>query len=589
MQVYKAPVEEMRFQLEAFGYEELASLEALSAYDMETVVAMLEQSGTFMRETLLPTNRVGDQQGLKWDPDTGAVTTPDGFKEAYAKMVENGYVGLGGPADFGGGGAPQTVAALVSEMSTATNKSLCMCPGLTHGLIEALEAHGTEEQKRTWLPNLVSGQWSGTMCLTEPQCGTDLGLIRTKAVPDGDVYRLSGTKIWITFGEHDLTENIVHFVLARLPDAPPGIKGISVFLVPKITLDGERNAIKCVGLEHKMGIHGSPTCVMEMENAVGYLVGEPHKGMRSMFTMMNRARLFVGLEGIALGEIAYQTALEFAKDRRQSRALDPKKRDENAPADTILVHPDVRRMLLNIKSTTEGMRGLSTWVSILLDTALHHPDENERQRCDDLVALLTPVIKSYFTDQGFQNISEAMQVCGGAGYTTDWSIEQYMRDARIAQIYEGTNHIQALDLVGRKLPLHGGRLMQGFANEVTQLIRSTKDDAELAPYVAHLKASSKQLTEVTMELAQKGAEDPETAGAVASNYLNLFALTALAFSWVRQVQHAKAKGGKLAGAKLKTARYFFEVILPQREALAATIRAGKAPIMDVTDEELEVA
>jgi len=589
MQIYKAPVEEMRFQLEAFGYEELARLEALSAYDLETVVAMLEQSGTFMRETLLPTNRAGDQKGLSWDPETGAVTTPEGFKEAYAKMVENGYVGLGAPAEFGGGGAPQTVAALVSEMSTATNKSLCMCPGLTHGLIEALEAHGTEEQKKRWLPNLVTGQWSGTMCLTEPQCGTDLGLIRTKAEPDGDQYRLTGTKIWITFGEHDLTENIVHFVLARLPDAPPGIKGISVFLVPKITLDGEKNTIKCVGLEHKMGIHGSPTCVMEMENAVGYLVGEPHKGMRSMFTMMNRARLFVGLEGVALGEISYQTALEFAKDRRQSRALDPKKREAEASADNILVHPDVRRMLMDIKSTTEGMRGLSTWVSILLDKSLHHPDEEERQRCDDLVALLTPVIKSYFTERGFQNISDAMQVCGGAGYTQDWSIEQYMRDARIALIYEGTNHIQALDLVGRKLPLHGGRLMQGLANEVTSLIRATKDDPDLQPLVEPLKSASKQLTEVTMELAQKGVEDPEVAGAVASNYLNLFALTALGYAWVRQAQHAKARGDKLARTKLKTARYFLDVVLPERHGYAHKIRAGKAPMMDIEVEELEVA
>jgi alkylation response protein AidB-like acyl-CoA dehydrogenase len=589
MQVYKAPVQEMRFQLEAFGYEELTALEALSAYDLDTVTAMLEQSGNFMQQTLLPTNRVGDQQGLKWDPDTGAVTTPDGFKEAYAKMVENGYNGLGAPEEFGGGGAPQTVAALVSEMSTATNKSLCMCPGLTHGLIEALEAHGTEEQKKTWLPNLVTGQWSGTMCLTEPQCGTDLGLIRTKAEPDGDAYRLTGTKIWITFGEHDLTENIVHFVLARLPDAPPGIKGISVFLVPKITLEGKKNAIKCVGLEHKMGIHGSPTCVMEMENAVGHLVGEPHKGMRSMFTMMNRARLFVGLEGVALSEIAYQTALEFAKDRRQSRALDPKKRDPNASADTILVHPDVRRMLMNVKVTTEGMRGLSTWVSILLDKSLHHPDEEERQRCDDLVALLTPVIKSYFTERGFQNISEAMQVCGGAGYTQDWSIEQYMRDARIAMIYEGTNHIQALDLVGRKLPLHGGRLMQGFANEVTQLIRATKEEPELEPFVTALKAASKQLTEVTMELAQRGVEDPEVAGAVASNYLNLFAMTAIAFSWLRQAQHARTRGDKLSATKMKSARYFFEVILPERNVYADVIRAGKDALMAVEDEELEVA
>ncbi|MEM1025731.1 MAG: acyl-CoA dehydrogenase C-terminal domain-containing protein [Myxococcota bacterium] len=588
MQIYKAPVSDMRFHLEAFGYDEVAAIERFSAYDVETAGVLLEQSGTFMRETLLPLNRLGDEKGLDWDPETGRVTTPDGFKAAYEATVQNGYVSLPGPEEHGGGGAPATLSALVSEMMTACNKSFSMCPGLTFGLIEAIEAHGSQAQKDFYLPKFVSGEWSGTMCLTEPQCGTDLGLIRTKAEPEGDHYRLSGTKIWITFGEHDMTENIVHFVLARLPDAPPGIKGISVFLVPKL-VDGQPNNIKCVGLEHKMGIKASPTCVMEMEGAKGFLVGEPHKGMRSMFVMMNRARLFVGLEGVALGEIAYQTALEFAKDRRQSRALDPAKRDANAAADNILVHPDVRRMLMNVKATTEGMRGLGIYASIQLDKSIAHPNEDERQKADDLISLLTPVIKSYFTERGFENVSEALQVCGGSGYTTDWSIEQYLRDVRIGLIYEGTNHIQALDLVGRKLPLHGGRLMQVFAGEVTAAIRAASGDERLEPFMAELKAASKQLNEVTMELAQSAMADAEVAGAVASSYLNLFAMTAMAFSWLRQATHAVRKGGPMAETKLKTARFFFDVVLPEREFFAAQVRAGKAPMMDFDVEEFEVA
>ncbi|MGF1509281.1 MAG: acyl-CoA dehydrogenase C-terminal domain-containing protein [Myxococcota bacterium] len=588
MQIYRAPIADIRFHLETFGYEELSQIPAFQNYDLETSMALLEQTGAFMRETLLPLNRRGDQEGLKWDPETGAVTTPKGFKEAYKATVANGYVSLPGPEEYGGGGAPSTLSALVSEMMTSCNKSFSMCPGLTFGLIEALEAHGSDEQKQYYLPKLVSGEWSGTMCLTEPQCGTDLGLIRSKAEPEGDHYRLYGTKIWITFGDHDMTDNVIHFVLARLPDAPPGIKGISVFVVPKM-VDGEPNHIKCVGLEHKMGIHASPTCVMEMEGSKGWLVGEPHKGMRSMFVMMNRARLFVGLEGVALGEIAYQTAVEFAKDRRQSRALDPKKRDPDAPADGILVHPDVRRMLMNVKCSIEGMRGLGVWTSIHLDRSLHHPDEDERARSNDLVALLTPVIKSFFTERGFEVVSEALQVCGGAGYTTDWSIEQYLRDVRIAMIYEGTNHIQALDLVGRKLPMHGGRLLQTFQGEVTQLIRSCKDEPRLGEMVNSLKAASKQLTEVTMELAQTGVQDAEVAGAVASNYLNLFALVSLGFGWLHQARHALKAEGRVAEAKLKTARYFFEMIMPERDTYAQLIRAGKEPIMSVTPEELEAA
>ena len=435
------------------------------------------------------------------------------------------------------------VGLAMGEFVTATNKSFSMCPGLTHGLVDAIMAYGSDEQKAEYLPKMVSGEWTGTMCLTEPHAGTDLGLLKTKAIPNGDHYLLTGTKIWITFGEHDFTDNIIHLVLARLPDAPPGIKGISTFLVRKVNPDGTRNGISCGGLEHKLGIHGSPTCVMNMEDAVGELIGEPHRGMRTMFVMMNNARLAVGMEGVALAEIAYQSALEFAKDRKQMRALDPAKRDNDSAADCILKHPDVRRMLLNCKASTEGMRGLAMYLSKQLDLSHHADTEEERQRADDLVALLTPVVKSYFTERGFDNISEALQVCGGAGYTQDWPIEQYLRDARIAMIYEGTNHIQALDLVGRKLPVDNGRLMRVFSEEVTELIRSSKEIEGMEEFVTPLKGASKMVTELTMTLAMKGMGDPEEAGAIASNYLNVFALAAIAFAWCHQARHALATGG----------------------------------------------
>ncbi len=586
MQIYKAPIDDMLFQLAAFGYDRIAALSAFSAYDGEIAAAMLRQSATFAEEVMLPTNRVGDQTGLSWDPKTGAVTTPPGFREAYAKMVENGFVGIHGSPEFGGAGAPQPLGTFFSEMWTSTNKSLSMCPGLTAGLVEALEHHASDELKAAYLTKLVTGEWSGTMCLTEPQCGTDLGMVRTKAVPFGDHFKLTGTKIWITFGEHDLTENVLHLVLARLPDAPEGIKGISTFLVPKITLDGKQNAIKCTGLEHKMGIHGSPTCVMDMEDAEGWLVGEPHRGMRAMFTMMNGARLLVGVEGIALGEIAYQTALAFAKDRRQSRALDPAKREANAPADNILVHPDVRRMLLNIKSTNEGMRGLATWVSVLLELAHHSEDEAERLEAEELAALLTPVVKSYCTERGFLNVSEAMQVCGGAGYTVDWSIEQYLRDVRIAMIYEGTNHIQALDLVGRKLPRHGGRAFQVFCKEVQKLVEGCQGNETVKPFGDRLGAALGTLIAVTTEMGGKAMQDPEVAGAAASNYLNLFGLVTLAYSWTQQVKHAVETSAAAAETKVKTARYFFDMILPESEALIRIIKAGKEPIMSFSADEL---
>jgi len=586
MQIYKPNVQDMLFQLEAFGYDRVCALEPFAAFDPDTAKMLLEQGAALAADVMLPTNRSGDQEGLKWDPKTGDVTTPSGFKEVYAKMVESGFVGLHAPPEYGGGGAPLSIATFFSEMQIAGNKSLSMCPGLTAGIIEALCDHGSDDLKQTYLPKLATGQWSGTMCLTEPQCGTDLGLVRTKAVPFDDHYKLTGTKIWITFGDHDLTENIVHLVLARLPDAPAGIKGISTFVVPKITLDGRRNPVKCTGLEHKMGIHASPTCVIDLEDAEGWLVGEPHRGMRAMFTMMNTARLQVGVEGIALGDIAYQTALAYAKDRRQSRSLDPSKREADQPADNILVHPDVRRMLLNIKATNEGMRGLATWVSTLIDLSLEHPDETVREHCDDLVQLLTPVVKGYCTERGFLNTSEAMQVCGGAGYTTDWSIEQYVRDARIAMIYEGTNHIQALDLVGRKLVRHGGRFFQGFAKEVGELVAAASEHAQVKPLAEQLAAALGKLTDVSMAMGGKAMTDPEEAGAAASNYLNVFGLVAIGYSWVRQATHAVQTQGPQTASKLKTANYFFAMILPEMDSLIGIIGAGKEHMMAFEVDEL---
>ena len=587
MQIYKAPTEDMQFILEAFGYDELVgSLPGYEAFDLETMLALLKESAKFSTNEMLPLNRKGDVDGVTFDPEKFTVTLPDGFKELYAKFVATGFAGIAHDEIHGGGGAPRTLALMLSEMATASNKSFSMCPGLTHGLVEALAHFGTDQQKKAWLPKLVSGEWSGTMCLTEPQCGTDLGLVSSKAIPEDDHFRITGTKIWITFGEHDLTENIVHLVLARLPDAPSGIKGISTFLVPKFTLDGRRNGIYCTGLEHKMGIQASPTCVMSLEGAEGYLVGRPHKGMRAMFVMMNAARISVGLEGVALGEIAYQTALAFAQERRQSRSLDPAKQDHSAPADNILVHPDVRRMLLNVKSTTEGMRGLAYWVGMHMDIAQRHPDETVRQRSDDFVALLTPVIKGYCTERGFANVSEAMQVTGGAGYTRDWSIEQYLRDARIAMIYEGTNHIQALDLVGRKLPMANGRLIKGFVDEIKRFLGEHKENPAMAEFCAPLKQASKVLGDVTMQLAMKGMQDQEEAAAVASNYLTLFGLTALAYVWAHQAAAALGREGRFYRAKIKTARYYMNMVLPEADALVRTIGCGKEHMMAFDVDEL---
>lgn len=587
MRRYSPPLKEMRFLLEAFGYEDkLGDFDAFEMYDLATTMAVLETVGNIGVDKLLPINRKGDEEGLDFDPEAATVTLPDGFREAYQTLVEAGLVGLAGDPEYGGGGAPEAMGILASEIITACNKSFSMAPGLTNGLIGALQEHGSDEQKEKYLPKLIPGEWSGTMCLTEPQCGTDLGLISTKAEPQDDgSYKLSGTKIWITFGEHNLTDNIIHFVLARLPDAPEGIRGISAFIVPKLLDDGTRNPVYCTGLEEKMGIHASPTCVMTLEEAEGYMVGEPHKGMRSMFTMMNLARLHVGMEGIALGEIAYQTALEFAKERRQGRSLDESKREEDHAADTILVHPDVRRMLLNIKSTTQALRALGVWIGVEHEISKHHPDEKVRQESDDLVALMTPIMKSYGSERGFQNISEAMQVCGGSGYTADWDIEQYMRDERIAMIYEGTNHVQALDLVGRKLAMGNGRLLMAFQQRVQATLEAIGDNEQLADLLPPFQKASGRLMEATQKLAMEGSKDQEMAAAVASNYLNLFALVALGFMWLKMAHYAVENDAPDAETRLKTARYFTEMVLPETGLYAKLIKAGKDSMMAFEADE----
>lgn len=585
MNYYKAPLDDIRFLLETFDYKGVVqSMPRFADFDVDTAMGLMEAFGKFCIDELMPLNGKGDSQGVKFDPETKEVKCPDGFREAYQAFCANGYAALSHDPKFGGLGAPFSLSNLAMEMLSASNKSFSMCPGLTSGLIHALEAHGSDEINGVYMEKLVSGEWAGTMCLTEPQCGTDLGLLTTKAEPFGDHYKLTGTKVWITFGEHDLADNIVHLVLARLPDAPSGIKGISTFVVPKfIPGTGERNPIFCGGTDHKMGIHASPTCVMNLEDCEGWLVGEPHKGMRSMFTMMNAARLQVGSEGVSLGEASYQNALAFAKDRKQSRSLDPAKRDPDAAADNILVHPDVRRMLLAVKSTTQGLRGLVAWIGMLYDVMHHSDDAAAKEEAGQLVALLTPIIKSYGSERGFVNISESMQVMGGAGYTQDWPVEQYMRDERIAMIYEGTNHIQALDLVGRKLPMGGGELVRVFAGKVGEVLRAAKEHPELHGFAEALKAESKRLNETTMTMGAAAMQDHEVIGAVANEYLNQFALVTLGYVWMRQLLAAveRPEDDPIRKAKFQTGRFYFELILPEAAMHAAKVAVGKGPMVEI--------
>lgn len=585
---YQAPANDLSFLLfDVLGVDRLHELEKYADATPDLITAVIEEAGKLASEVIQPTNQVGDRQGCHYNPETHDVTTPDGFKEAYAKFVEGGWTALDAPIEFGGQGLPHTLKFVVDEMMCSTNLSLGMYPGLTHGAISALYSHGSDELKNTYLGKLISGEWTGTMCLTEPQCGTDLGMIRTKATPNNDgSYTIEGTKIWITGGEHDLVDNIVHLVLAKLPGATDTTKGISLFAVPKVLPDsGERNPAFCGGLEHKMGIKGSSTCVMNFEGAKGWLVGEPNDGMRAMFTMMNEARLMVGMQGLGLAEMAYQESLGFARERLQSRSLSGPK-NPDGPADPIIVHPDVRRMLMRQKVLNEGMRALALFTGQKLDLSVAHPDESVREASDDVVQLLTPVVKAFLTDEGYNNANIGLQVLGGSGFTTDWPLEQLVRDGRIARIYEGTNGIQAMDLVGRKLGLKGGQLVRTLFGELTGFL---KDNPE-APHAEELKDAVKTLESATMWIAQNAPNDPEQAGAAATPYLRLMALTVIAYLWSRmagvaQAQLDKGEGNKpLLEGKRISARFFFEKILPEIGQLKHDIETGKDSMMDLGDD-----
>ena len=583
--VYKAPIEDFKYNLEMLTYDSVVSkIDKFKDYDSETLMSIVSEIGRLNEQEALSSNKIGDREGLKYITDGKEgpeVQTPDSYKSLYQIVRDSGYVGATMPLEYGGGGAPFTTAILSGEIGIASNMAFYMGPGLSHGAMKTILKKGDNKLKETYLPKMISGEWMGTMCLTEPQCGTDLGLIKSSATPVEDYYTLNGQKIWISFGEHDLTENIIHLVLARLPDAPEGIKGISLFLVPKRLEDNSRNAIFCGGLEHKLGINSSPTCVMNLENAKGWLVGEKNKGMEAMFLMMNDARLKVGLQGIAMSEISYQNALEFAKDRKQMRSVVKEKQDISSKADNIIVHPDVRRMLMNVKSTTEAMRALCIYTAMKIDLAEDHPDADVRRSADDFAALMTPIIKSYCTERGFLNCSESLQVLGGSGFTKEYPLEQYLRDVRITLIYEGTNGIQALDLVGRKLTMHQGRLLQNLQKEIQDFINENKDNEDLKDFMKPLDNSFKEVMASTMWLMQNGLEDPENALASASDYLNLLALTSMTYMWARMAKFSIGKNEPIHKNKIKTGKYFMEKVMPELFMYSKKVQAGKSSMMDM--------
>jgi alkylation response protein AidB-like acyl-CoA dehydrogenase len=587
MTPYQAPLADMRFVLEELhGSGDIAKLPGNEEATPDLIAEVLEAAGTFMAEKLQPLNRVGDEEGCHLE--NGVVRTPKGFKETYRAFVEGGWVSLAGDKEFGGQGLPQLVNIMVEEMICSTNLSFGMYPGLSQSAYNALRLHGSDELKQRFLPKLADGSWSGTMCLTEPQCGTDLGLVRTRAEPAGDgSYRITCGKIFITAGEHDLTENILHLVLARLPDAPSGTRGITLFLVPKIMADGKRNGVSCGRVEEKMGVHGVPACAINFDAATGWLVGKPNKGMSAMFTMMNAARLAVGVQGLGLAEAAYQGARDYARTRLQGRSVAGAK-FPNQPADPLIVHSDIRRMLMTIRARVEGCRALAGWVGRAADEAAKHPDPARREEAEDLLALLTPIVKAHFTDTGFDCANLAVQIWGGHGYIRDNGMEQFVRDARITQIYEGTNGIQALDLIGRKLGLGTGRLLRRFFHPVAAFIEGAGNEPAMAEFVLPLAKVFARLQQITAQIAQAGLKDPEEAAAAANDYLNFFALTAQAYLWARMARIALAKGDNdPAGfykAKLMTARFFMVRLLPQQTTLFQTSGAGKATLMDMPAE-----
>ncbi|MNZ50747.1 Acyl-CoA dehydrogenase [compost metagenome] len=580
MSDYKAPLRDMDFVLnEVFEVSKLwADLPALAeVVDVDTARAILEEAGKVTAGVVAPLNRSGDEEGCAWHD--GAVKTPAGFPAAYQAYGEGGWVGVGGSPDFGGMGMPKAIGAQVEEMVNSANLSFALYPMLTAGACLAVLNHGSEELKAQYLPNMYEGRWAGSMCLTEPHSGTDLGIIRTKAEPQADgSYKVSGTKIFITGGEQDLTENIIHLVLAKLPDAPAGAKGISLFLVPKMMVNadgslGERNAVGCGSIEHKMGIKGSATCVMNFDGATGYLVGEVNKGLNAMFTMMNYERLGVGIQGLALGERSYQNAVEYARERIQSRAPTGAVAKDKA-ADPIIVHPDVRRMLLTMKALNEGGRAFSSYVALQLDTAKYSEDATARKRAEELVALLTPVAKAFLTDMGLETTIHGQQVFGGHGYIREWGQEQLIRDCRITQIYEGTNGIQSLDLMGRKVVASGGSYYRHLSEEINAFIAGA--DASLAEFTAPLKAAVDNLDALTAWVLDKAQGNPNEIGAASVEYLHAFGYTLYAYLWARMAAVALAKQGEdeFYTSKLGTARFYFARILPRIHSLSASVRAG---------------
>ncbi len=577
---YQAPLRDMRFVLnEVFDAPKLwQALPALAeVVDAETADAILEEAGKITANSIAPLNRSGDEEGCRWAD--GAVSTPAGYREAYQLYAEGGWVGVGGDPAFGGMGMPKVISAQVEEMMNSASLAFGLYPMLTSGACLSIYAHASEELKQKYLPNMYAGVWSGSMCLTEPHAGTDLGIIRTKAEPQADgSYKVSGTKIFITGGEHDLTDNIIHLVLAKLPDAPAGSRGISLFLVPKVLVNddgslGERNSLSCGSIEHKMGIQASATCVMNFDGATGWMVGEPNKGLAAMFTMMNYERLGVGIQGLATGERSYQSAIEYARERIQSRAPTGPVAQDKA-ADPIIVHPDVRRMLLTMKALNEGGRAFSSYVALQLDIAKFSDDEAARQRAEAQVALLTPVAKAFLTDMGLETTVHGQQVFGGHGFIREWGQEQLVRDCRITQIYEGTNGIQALDLVGRKIVGSGGTMYQAFVDEIRAFVASA--GADLREFTEPLKAALDNLDELTAWVIDQAKANPNEIGAASVEYLHVFGYTAYAYMWARMAAVALAKQGEgdFYQSKLGTARFYFARLLPRIHSLTASVKAG---------------
>ena len=590
MPIYKAPVDDALFLLnDVFHLDHYGNLPGFSDASPDVVEAVLREAAKFSEEVLTPLNRVGDKEGCKRAPD-GSVATPKGFKDAYNQIVEGGWTGISVPSEFGGQGLPATLTEIVNEFFCSANMAFAMYPGLTQGAIAALLVHASAELKTKYLPKMVEGVWTGTMNLTEPHCGTDLGLLRSKAVkqPNGS-YKISGTKIFISAGEHDLSENIIHLVLARIEGAPAGTKGISLFVVPKILVKddgslGSRNAVSCGSIEEKMGIHGNSTCVMNYDGAIGWLIGEENRGLNAMFTMMNEARLGVGVQGLALSEVAYQNAVAYAKERLQGRSISGVKFPDKA-ADPIIVHPDVRRALMSIRAFNEAGRALVMWTALKSDVAHRSDNEKERQSADDHMGLLTPVIKGVLTDGGFANAVMAQQIFGGHGYIAEHGMEQFVRDARIAQIYEGANGIQALDLVGRKLGKDGGRAIMAFFNEVQTYLKERANSDDMNVYLKPLGQSLAHLQEASMWFMQNAMAKPDNAGAGSYDYMHLFGLVALGYMWCRIAEAVLVKKGNASAqrmtAKLVTARFFMERMLPETATRLARIQAGAASTMEL--------